>query len=99
MAGIWSKWHQPNNNEAVTTCAIVTTHANAAVQALHDRMPVILQPQDYATWLNSNAHQEELQGLFMPYNGSLEIHAVTTEVNKVAFNSKACIARKKLINR
>ncbi|MBM7068254.1 SOS response-associated peptidase [Actibacterium sp. 188UL27-1] len=49
FAGIWQDWGPPEAR--VTTCAIVTTEANAALSVLHDRMGVTLAPEDYAMWL------------------------------------------------
>ena len=49
FAGIWREWNQQDT--AIRTCAIVTTHANAAMSAIHNRMPVILDARDIALWL------------------------------------------------
>ena len=50
FAGIWQSW-QPPEGLRLTTCAIVTTAATGAMSDLHDRVPVILAPQDWALWL------------------------------------------------
>ena len=49
FAGIWQDWEQ--GGERLTTCAIVTTDANAAMAPVHHRLPVILGPDDWALWL------------------------------------------------
>lgn len=49
FAGIWQDWVSPEARSG--TCAIVTTAANARVKAIHHRMPLILEPQDWALWL------------------------------------------------
>jgi len=46
-AGLWETWEQ--NGETVGTCTILTTEANDVVADIHDRMPVILEPEDEAT--------------------------------------------------
>ncbi len=50
FAGIWEHW-RGEGEEVVRTFAIVTTDANATMRAVHDRMPVILAPDDWAEWL------------------------------------------------
>jgi putative SOS response-associated peptidase YedK len=52
FAGLWDVWNKPDG-EALTTFAIITTDANDLVRALHDRMPVILAPETYQTWLEA----------------------------------------------
>ncbi len=51
FAGLWATWHGPDD-QCMRTCSIVTTAANDAVRALHDRMPVILDPAAEAAWLD-----------------------------------------------
>ncbi len=50
FAGIWEGWRD-EGGEVVRTFAIVTTDANATMRAVHDRMPVVLAPDDWAEWL------------------------------------------------
>ncbi len=49
FAGIWQVWER--DGERLTTCAIVTTGASAAMSAIHHRMPVILAEDDWPLWL------------------------------------------------
>ncbi len=49
MAGIWQDWTQGDTQ--LTTCALVTTAANALMQPIHHRMPVIVEPADWPLWL------------------------------------------------
>ncbi len=51
MAGLWETWQAPDG-EMISTCAIITTQAEAIVQAIHDRMPVLLPPAAFALWLD-----------------------------------------------
>jgi len=58
MAGLWEWWR---DDETIESCTIIVTDANALVRDLHDRMPVILAPEDYAAWLD---HQnKDTEGL------------------------------------
>lgn len=50
FAAVWQDWTQPDGAR-LSTCAVVTTAANAAMQAIHHRMPVILEQSDWALWL------------------------------------------------
>jgi putative SOS response-associated peptidase YedK len=53
FAGVWESW-RGEGDEVVRTFAIVTTDANSPMRAVHDRMPVILAPDDWAGWLESD---------------------------------------------
>ena len=55
LAGVWDRWRPPadaEGGEAIESCAILTTPANELVARLHDRMPLILHPDDYGRWLD-----------------------------------------------
>lgn len=81
FAGLWSVWTSPDG-EAVETCAIVTIAAGAAVASYHDRMPVILRPDAYETWLDTLRPGAE--DLLRPYDAApLEVVRVSTRVNDV----------------
>lgn len=51
LAGLWETW-QPLNAPPVESCTILTTQANSVMKPLHDRMPVILAPEEFASWLD-----------------------------------------------
>jgi putative SOS response-associated peptidase YedK len=51
FAGLWDRWAAPDGSE-LESCTIVTTAANELLVPLHDRMPVILSPDDYGVWLD-----------------------------------------------
>jgi putative SOS response-associated peptidase YedK len=51
MAGLWETWKGPDG-APLESCTVVVTDANALLRALHDRMPVVLAPEDYAAWLD-----------------------------------------------
>lgn len=50
FAGVWQDWAGADG-DVLRTCAIVTTGANEPMQAIHHRMPVLVQPQDWGLWL------------------------------------------------
>lgn len=51
LAGLWQPWHDPASGADLRTIAALTTAANAAMQAIHHRMPVIIEPADWGLWL------------------------------------------------
>lgn len=51
MAGLWEHWIGADGSE-IETMAILTIASNAALSPLHDRMPVIIAPEDYDVWLD-----------------------------------------------
>ena len=54
IAGLWENWKSPAG-EWVRTFCVVTVPANALLQQIHDRMPAILRPADYARWLEAES--------------------------------------------
>lgn len=50
IAGLWESWRSPEGEILRTTC-IITTGPNAVMTPIHDRMPVILRPEDWRAWL------------------------------------------------
>jgi putative SOS response-associated peptidase YedK len=83
MAGLWEQWRPPtapSASDTIVTFTIVTTAANEAVRALHDRMPVIVAPADYDEWLSS----PNPSALLGPWAGAaFEIVPIGTRVNDV----------------
>jgi putative SOS response-associated peptidase YedK len=100
FAGLWETWKPKtasNSGESplvIESCAIVTTAANSKLCPLHDRMPVILAPVDYALWLDGDVQDPAaLQHLLAPCgDDELVAEPVSTHVNRVANNDPRCIA-------
>jgi putative SOS response-associated peptidase YedK len=67
MAGLWERWRDPAGGEPLESCCIVTTGPAPAVAHVHDRMPVIVPPGDYAEWLDpKNEATAGLERLLAP---------------------------------
>lgn len=64
FAGLWESWHK--GNEVIRSCTILTTSPNSKMASIHDRMPVILQEEDYQSWLSADTSPDELQSLLQP---------------------------------
>jgi putative SOS response-associated peptidase YedK len=80
IAGIWENWKEPASGEWVRTFAIITTAANELVADIHDRMPVILAPDDFARWLRE---EPDPRDLMRSYSADLmRMWPISTRVNK-----------------
>src|SRR5215213_8631131 len=67
LAGLWATWRDPDSGEELFTCTILTTSANDLMEPVHHRMPVILAPEDWDTWLDpENTDTEQLAKLLVP---------------------------------
>lgn len=71
LAGLYDTWKSPEG-ESVSTCTIITTTPNNLMAPIHNRMPVILQPDDEELWLNPDITEiEALEPLLRPYPDEL----------------------------
>jgi putative SOS response-associated peptidase YedK len=93
FAGLWESWTAASGGPTVESCTIVTTDANASLSDLHDRMPVVLAPNDYATWLDPTIADPAMLAHLLSPCGDDELVAdpVTTHVNRVANDDPRCI--------
>jgi len=96
MAGLWSRWTSPiNGEEVLSCCTILTCGPNAAMAALHDRMPVILAESDWAKWLGETpATEDELLAMLKPCpDTALKIWRVDNAVGNVRNTGPQLVAR------
>jgi putative SOS response-associated peptidase YedK len=97
FAGLWESWTAKDTAAGDTlnieSGAIVTTSASNALESLHDRMPVILDPNDYALWLDPSVQDPAaLQHLIAPNDDEAIIaEPVSTRVNRVANDDARCV--------
>jgi len=93
FAGLWERWESPTK-DVLETFTIVTTKANSALTNLHERMPIILNPEQADVWLNPNAPLEEIaEALKTATTLNLEYFPVSTAVNSPRKNSPECVER------
>jgi putative SOS response-associated peptidase YedK len=92
LAGIWEAWHGPEGEE-VETAAIITTAANEVVAPIHDRMPVIIAPEDFDAWLDhSREGTQAALALIRPAPPEvLEAVEVSTYINRPGNEGLKCI--------
>ena len=90
FAGLWEIWH-PEDGGPIESCCIITTAANSLMEPIHDRMPVILTPDQWATWLSPQEHQaaKQLQMIHPCDPDSLQVWQVTRELNRVGLRDDA----------
>ena len=95
FAGLRTAWRDPSapDGELLRSCAIVTTAANAKVQHIHPRMPVILDPADEEEWLDPSTPPGRLHELLHPLPVDLT-HArpVSKAVNDARYDGPECLA-------
>ncbi len=80
FAGLWERWTSHTGQEAIESFTIVVTEANELVRPIHDRMPVVVAPEDHERWLDPGA--ADGQELLGPCPAEwLEAYPVSTRVN------------------
>ncbi len=79
FAGIWDEWRDRINSETIVSCTMIITTANSLVSAVHDRMPVILEPENIEPWLSGSAGTELLKPAS---EGALRMWPVSKRVSK-----------------
>ena len=85
FAGLWDSWNSPDGS-LVKSCTIITTEPNELTGIIHNRMPVILHPRDYAKWLDPSPQTpDQLKPLIKPFPAELmDAYPVSTLVNTPA---------------
>lgn len=92
FAGLWEHWENQETGEEIESCTILTTEPNDLMKAVHNRMPVILEPKDYDLWLDVKVKPELLQPLLHPYVAEeMTAFPVSKVVNKPTNDTAECI--------
>jgi putative SOS response-associated peptidase YedK len=94
MAGLWSTFTRSDGSKIHST-TIITTHANELMSEIHHRMPVILDDQEVATWLNpKNQDLNMLSKMLKPYESKdMYSYKVSPIVNNARNDLKECILK------
>lgn len=91
FAGIYSVWHDVEG-KPLYTFSILTTQPTKEMEAIHDRMPVIIRPEQETSWLDRrNSERERLAAFLVPYDGKLAIYRVSGDVNSPRNNDRHLI--------
>lgn len=92
LAGIWDTWHGPEGTE-LETCTILTTTPNDVLRPIHDRMPVVLTPQQCQSWLDLSVDARRLETLLASAPAdALVAMKVGAAVSSVKNDGPECIA-------
>jgi putative SOS response-associated peptidase YedK len=93
FAGLWERWRSPDG-QAVESCTIITTDANALVRPVHGRMPVILPRTAYALWLDPGTTDTAalVRLLVSNQDDQLVVRRVSKRVNSAAVDDPSLVA-------
>jgi putative SOS response-associated peptidase YedK len=91
FAGLWDGWKDASGNW-LKTCSILTTTPNAVTVTIHDRMPVILEPESFDLWLDPGmTNVQVVSELLKPFDaGLMRCYPVSNRVNHVANDDEEC---------
>jgi putative SOS response-associated peptidase YedK len=91
FGGIWEHWE--HDQETVYSCAIITTVANNKIAPIHDRMPVIITPNDYNHWLSKKITVIEMAD-FLASDAYREmlVTPISTRINNPLHNDESCLS-------
>ncbi len=93
MAGLWEVWYDKANEVHIDSFTILTTDANTLVSPIHNRMPVILNPENYDSWLdNEDVPSDEVVALMTAHSGKgFTTYAVSRIVNSPENDTPECV--------
>lgn len=89
FAGLWTVWR--DEHTTLRSCTIITTRAQGAVAALHDRMPVILPAEAEDEWLGSTSRQRLLELVGRSEAEEAQLRPVSTVVNDARHDAPDCL--------
>jgi putative SOS response-associated peptidase YedK len=92
FAGLWELWTGGDGSE-IRSFTIITTQPNSLMQAIHNRMPVILPESAYQEWLDPQERQpDRFAGLLQPFPAErMRAYPVSRAVNRPENDSPECI--------
>jgi putative SOS response-associated peptidase YedK len=95
FAGLYDHWKDPTGKE-VLSYTIITTKANDMLRPLHERMPVILTPEEEEAWLDAEQYPvNDVVGFLKPYPADkMEAYPVSKDVNSARIDSPDLIKRR-----
>lgn len=92
FAGLFESW-MAEGGEVVDSTTVITTEANADLEGVHHRMPVVLDPVDYRRWIDPESQKDALLELLRPaVAGTLARRGVTRYVNDPRHDDPRCLA-------
>jgi putative SOS response-associated peptidase YedK len=89
LAGVWDRWTS-KDGEVVESCAILTQPARAPIDAVHERMPVVLERDVWDAWLDPQ--RTDASALLAPRSPELVVQPVSSYVNDPRHDDPRCSA-------
>lgn len=91
LAGLWERWE--GDGRSLDSCTIIVTDSNELIRPIHDRMPVMLEPDQFEQWLDpENTDTVALQGMLKPYaRAGMSAWPVSRRVNNPDNDDPACM--------
>ena len=92
FAGLWETW-ESGDGSYLESCTILTTEPNGLMETIHNRMPVIVHPEDFDLWLDPSLQDgRHVQHLLRPYEDeAMDAYAVSTVVNNPRNEDSECV--------
>ncbi len=91
LAGLWELWRDADGG-TLQSCTILTTSPNELMAPIHNRMPVIIEPEDYDLWLDPEPNPEQGLHLLRPYPAEkMAAYPVSTLVNNPRNDVSNCV--------
>lgn len=91
FAGLWDEWKDPATGKPLKSCTIIVTAANKLTSQIHDRMPVVLAPDEFERWLTNASGTEVLKSA---PEDALRMWPVSRRVNKVGNDNDATLVER-----
>lgn len=92
LGGIWEYWRPNDDEPGIVSFAVLTTAPNAALAAVHDRMPVIIPPNAWRAWLSSETPVPKVKDLMQPFpSEEIEAWKITKRVNDAKNDTAAVL--------
>ncbi len=95
LAGLWEHWLNPESGEPLLSFTLLTRDAKGNAEKIHDRMPVVMNPQRAKNWLDNTFHDRQGIESMMHYlpDNDFEIYPVTRKMNSPKFQGVECMSR------
>jgi putative SOS response-associated peptidase YedK len=93
FAGLWETWNKDDQDSIYKSCTIITTQASESIRDIHHRMPVILKPPAYESWLDPGNQNVVELGKILKNDIITELvsYPVSKHVNSTRNNDPSCI--------
>ncbi len=93
LGGLWENWMEPDTGESIRSFTILTQAAQGKASQIHNRMPVLINPDNFITWLDNQMNNKQHIDSLMQYHPEtdFEIIPVSTNMNSPQYNNSRCI--------